>query len=31
MVTYPGALSQTVQTKLIGDFGGVHGVLKCLC
>jgi len=26
----PGALSQAVQTKLVGDLGGVHGVGKIL-
>ena len=25
--TYPGSLSETVQTKLVGDFGSVHGIL----
>jgi hypothetical protein len=25
--TYPSALSQAVQTELVGDLGGVHGVL----
>jgi len=26
----PGALSETVKTKLVGDFGSVHGVRKIL-
>lgn len=25
--TYPGALSQAVEAELVGDLGGVHGVL----
>jgi hypothetical protein len=25
--TYPGALSQAVEAKLIGDLGSVHGIL----
>ena len=27
MGAYPGALPEAVETKLIGDLGGVHGVL----
>ena len=27
---YPGALPQTVQAKLVGDLGGVHGIGKIL-
>lgn len=26
--TYPGALSQAVEAKLVCDLGGVHGVLE---
>jgi hypothetical protein len=26
-ITYPGALSQAVEAKLVCDLGGVHGVL----
>jgi hypothetical protein len=29
-ISYPGTLSQRVKTQLVGDLGGVHGVLK-LC
>lgn len=29
-IAYPGTLSQRVKTQLVGDLGGVHGVLK-LC
>lgn len=25
---YPGTLSETVKTKLVGDFSGVHGILE---
>ena len=27
---YPGSLSERVETKLVGDFGSVHGVLRKL-
>ena len=30
MWTYPGALPQGVQAKLVGDLGGVHGVGQIL-
>ena len=29
-VTYPSPLPQAVQTKLVGDLGGVHGVGQIL-
>jgi hypothetical protein len=30
-LTYPGTLSEAVEAKLVGDLGGVHGVLDCTC
>lgn len=28
MSTYPGTAGETLQTKLLGDFGRAHGILK---
>jgi hypothetical protein len=30
-LTYPGTLSEAVEAKLVGDLGGVHGVLERQC
>ncbi len=27
-VAYPGALSETVKTKFVGNFSGIHSVLR---
>lgn len=28
--SYPGPLSETVETKLVGNFGSVHGILQLI-
>ena len=28
VLAYPGTLSETVKTKLVGDFSSIHGILE---